>query len=117
MHFRNGLFAVALTILHPAAAGAEASGPDYFRVVGVASDDVLNIRSHPKYRSAKIGEIPFDGNGVQNLGCVGRMTLAEWEAASPAQRKAARKRVWCQISYRGVTGWVAGWFLAEGNAP
>lgn len=96
---------------------AEASGPDYFRVVGVAWNDVLNIRAEPTARSAKIGAIPPDGNGVRNHGCVGGLTYAEWEAATPAQREQARKKVWCRISYRGVEGWVAGWFLAEGSGP
>ncbi len=107
----------ACVLCLPAQTMADASGPDYFRVVGVASNDVLNIRTEPTARSAKIGAIPPYGNGVQNLGCVGGQSYAQWEASTAAQREAARKRVWCQIYYRGVQGWVAGWFLAEGSAP
>ncbi|MFB9151620.1 hypothetical protein [Roseovarius ramblicola] len=96
---------------------AEADGPDYFRVVDVVSNDVLNIRAAPTARAAKIGAIPPDGDGILNHGCINQMSYAQWQAASPAEREKARKRVWCEISYRGIRGWVAGWFLAEGNAP
>ena len=109
--------AIALSLSFPVSVGADASGPDFFRVIGVASNDVLNIRTLPTARSAKIGAIPPNGNGIQNLGCKGGLTYAQWQSASPAEREAARKRVWCQIYYRGVNGWVAGWFLAEGSAP
>lgn len=109
--------AIALALFSPALAAADASGPDFFRVVGVASDDVLNIRAQATARSAKVGAIPPNGNGIQNLGCKGGLTYAQWQTASPAERDAAAKRVWCQIYYRGVNGWVAGWFLAEGSAP
>ncbi|MDV7143285.1 SH3 domain-containing protein [Tropicimonas sp. TH_r6] len=110
------LVAAVIAMLHPGVAAVDASGPDYFRVVGVAWNDVLNIRNGPTARASKIGAIPPDGNGVRNLGCSGGMTYAQWEAATPTQRDAARKRVWCRIYYRGVEGWVAGWFLAEGSA-
>lgn len=108
--------ALVALLFSPLSASADASGPDYFRIVGVASNDVLNIRSQPTARSAIIGTIPPSGDGIENLGCQGGFSYAQWEAASPAEREAARKRVWCRINYRGVSGWVAGWFLAEGSA-
>lgn len=109
--------AFGLSLLTPISVAADASGPDYFRVVDVASNDVLNIRERPTARSSKIGAIPPNGNGIQNLGCQGGLSYAQWEVASAAERQAARKRVWCRIYYRGVNGWVAGWFLAEGSGP
>lgn len=109
--------AIVLSLFFPATVGADASGPDFFRVTGVASNDVLNIRAQPTARSAIIGIIPPNGNGIQNLGCQSGLTYGQWQSATPAEREAARKRVWCQIYYRGVNGWVAGWFLAEGSAP
>jgi len=96
---------------------AEADGPDFFRVVGVAANDVLNIRADADARSAKVGAIPHDGNGIRNLGCKGGLSFEEYSKASAAQREAGRRTRWCQIEYRGVTGWAAGWFLGEGNAP
>lgn len=115
--FKQGILAFAIAAVSAGSVGADASGPDYFRVVDVAWNDVLNIRAEPTARSAKIGAIPPNGNGIQNFGCVGGLSYAEWESASPFQRETARKRVWCNIRYRGQQGWVAGWFLAEGSAP
>lgn len=62
-------FALAVAIAAPA--HAEADGPDYYRVTGVAANDTLNIRAEPSASARKIGEIPPDGNGVKNLGCQG----------------------------------------------
>lgn len=113
-----GRFALAvLLVIWAAVVLADAAGPDYFRVDGVASDDVLNIRSGGFASADKIGSIPFDGNGLKNLGCVGGLSYAEWGVATDAERTVARQRRWCQISYHGVEGWVAGWYLREGTAP
>ncbi len=104
-------------MLAPMALSADADGPDYFRVTGVSSDDVLNIRAGAGVSHDRIGRIPADGDGVRNLGCEGGLSYAEWADASEAERAAAAKRRWCRISYRGVQGWVAGRYLAEGSAP
>ena len=46
----------------------EGQTPFHFRVVDVASDDVLNIRSEPNANSQIIGEIPFDAELVEVSG-------------------------------------------------
>lgn len=96
---------------------AEASGPDFFRVIGIAPSDVLNIRAEAGADHAKVGEIPPDADGMRNLGCAGGLNFAEWQNASEDERAAAMKRRWCKIDYAGVQGWVAARFLAEGSAP
>ena len=106
---------ISLLMMLVGTAAATADGPDYFMVRGVASDDVLNIRQEPDAGSRKIGEIPHDGNGIQNLGCEGGLSYGEWQEASPAEREAAERRRWCRIAYDGVEGWVAARFLAEGS--
>jgi heat shock protein HslJ len=110
------LLAVFLGI-SPAAALAEADGPDFFRVTGVAADDVLNIRDAANARASKIGEIPHDANGIRSLGCEGGLSFAAWEKATEAEREAAAKQRWCKVEYSGVSGWVAARFLTEGSAP
>jgi len=108
---------LAFAMISPDRAAAEASGPDFFRVVGVAANDVLNIRTGAGVDHAKIGEIPPDTDGVRNLGCVGGLNFEKWQSATAAERAAAAKTRWCQIEYRGTRGWVAGRYLAEGSAP
>ncbi|MXU63931.1 MliC family protein [Oceanomicrobium pacificus] len=120
MRFSEAVRALALTLplcLPALPVGAEASGPDYFQVTGVASDDVLNLRDGPSAASAKIGTIPHDADGLANLGCEGGMSYAEWEKASAEEREKAAKTRWCKVSYKGQEGYVAGWFLGEGSAP
>ncbi|MCW5747555.1 MAG: MliC family protein [Alphaproteobacteria bacterium] len=104
-------------LLAVATARADADGPDYYRVSGIAVGGSLAIRSGPGVEHSRIGELPAGTDGLRNLGCQGGLTFAEWEKATPAEREAGRKRRWCRIESRGVTGWVAGWFLTEGEAP
>lgn len=96
---------------------AEADGPDYFAVTGVAADDVLNVRAGPSARSQKTGEIPHDGRRVRNLGCQGAPSFAEWERMTESERKDSAKHHWCRISYEGTEGWVAGRYLREDSGP
>lgn len=110
--FALGIALAVLTIV-AGPARATADGPDFYMVTGVAADDVLNIRSEPRASAEKIGEIPPDGRGLQNLGCEGGLRFAEWQAASQAERDAAARRTWCKITYEGTEGWVAARFLSE----
>lgn len=68
-----------------------------YRVINVASDDVLNIRSGPGVSNGIIGTIPPNGTGVRIIG--GGTTVGGY--------------VWVPIQYGGVTGWVNSVFLAE----
>lgn len=111
---RSFILAAALTAAFTAPALAEADGPDYFRVTGVATTDVLNMRSGPSPRAPRIATIPPNANGLRNLGCVGGLTFAQWQAATPAQRQKGRASRWCKVEWRGAVGWAAGTFLAEG---
>jgi len=104
----------ALCLFTAVPAWATADGPEYWMVTGVKSNDVLNIRTGPGAKYQKIGAVPHNGRRLANLGCKGGFkNVVEWEKASPAERRAARYKRWCQIRYRGVTGWVAGWYLRE----
>ena len=116
MHRQLAGLATALVLaLVATAAGATADGPDFYAVTGVAPDDVLNMRAAPSGEAVKVGEIPHDADGLTNLGCVGGMTFAEFQEASEAEREAARKTRWCRVLHGTSVGWVAGWFLGEGE--
>lgn len=98
---------------------AEADGPDFYEVRGVASDDVLNMRAEPSPEARKVGEIPPSSRCIRNLGCQGGLSFREFTELSPAEQ-AERQRAqprWCKVEYQGVTGWVAGRYLAEGDCP
>jgi heat shock protein HslJ len=112
-----GVALFAAAVATSTAAHAEADGPDFLRVTGVAEGSVLNVRSGPGLGHPAIGSLPFDADGIRNLGCEGGPTFAQWQAASPEERAAARNRRWCRIEHGETVGWAAGWHLAEGNAP
>ena len=95
---------------------ATADGPDYYRVAGVTANSVLNMRASPNTSGALIGGIPYDADGIANFGCIGGLTLSEYEAATATERAAARKTRWCRVGHKRTIGWVAGWFLAEGGS-
>lgn len=113
----NAVCAAVLAAMVPGGALAEADGPDFYQITGVASGNVLHIREKSSVSSAKIGSIPHDADGIRNLGCEGGLSYAEWEAATKQERSAGAHQRWCQISYKGVEGWVAGWLVSEGSAP
>lgn len=102
--------------LGAATALAEADGPDFYRVVDVAADDVLNIRAEPDASAQKVGSIPPGADCVRNLGCRGGLSFEEFTTLDDAEKASRLKENprWCRIEYRGTTGWVAGRYLAEG---
>jgi uncharacterized protein YraI len=71
-------------------AGAQ-EGARTYRVVGVANDDVLNMRAGPSAGYGKVGMIPPRGRGVRIVG--------------PCEE-------WCPVRYNGATGWVNRTYLA-----
>ena len=94
---------------------AEADGPDFYKVRDVSAGDTLNIRAEPRPDAAQLGEIPPDGNCIRNLGCQGGLTFQEFTTLTQEQqaRRLLENPRWCRIEYRGITGWVAGRYLAE----
>jgi uncharacterized protein YraI len=98
-------------------APGEADGPDWFKVVDVAADDVLNVRAEPSAGADKLGAIPPGADCVRNLGCQGGLTFGEFTTLTPEQQAARLKDNprWCKVDYRGTIGWVAGRYLAEGG--
>ncbi len=100
------------------------------RVVCVADDDVLNVRSVPLNKrdqkaneknagSAIVAAIPYDGIGVISRGCTGPTKLARWHELSTQRRREAGTP-WCYlVSYKmdedseavPLSGWVSGAYL------
>lgn len=78
-----GLVAGAMAL---AAVAGSATSAKAECVVGVASWDVLWIRTGPSTRYSKVGAIPYDACGVRVF----------WGACRGS---------WCRVSYRGVHGW------------
>jgi hypothetical protein len=115
------LIGMAVWLLIPPldAARAEADGPDHYRVQGVAANDTLKLRAAPNPKAAKVGAIPPHANCLRNLGCQGGLSFKEYSELTPAQQQERLRKNprWCKVEYRGITGWVAGRFLAEGSCP
>jgi len=111
------LLAGLVLILGVGVLQADADGPDFYAVNGVPQDDVLNIRAEPDPHARKIGEIPPDGTCIRNLGCRGGLTFREFTELSPAEQERRQRENprWCKVEYGGVTGWVAGRYLTEGD--
>lgn len=95
------------------AAFAEADGPDFWAVKGIAKGHTLILRATPSIGARRIASIPHDARRLKNLGCRGGPTFAQWSKMTPSARKEAALKRWCQVEFRGKRGWVAGRFLAE----
>jgi len=94
---------------------ATADGPDHYQVRGVASDDTLNVRTAPSSDAPVIASLAPDADGIANFGCIGELSYAEWEKATPEEREQAAEARWCRIGFGDTIGWSAGRFLAEGS--
>jgi len=112
----SGICAVVLVCFASSPVFATADGPNFYRVVDVTVNSVLNMRASPNTSGTVIGTIPADADGIANFGCIGGLTLTEYETATAAERAAARKTRWCKVGYDRIIGWAAGWFLAEGGS-
>ena len=106
-----------LLIVASGSAIADADGPDYYKVKGVASNDVLNIRSKADPNTKKVGEIPAGTDCVKNLGCKGGLSMSEFTDMSKEEQASILKKRprWCLVEYRGIKGWVSARYLAEGS--
>ncbi len=111
------LVAVIALLLAAAPAGAEADGPDYWNVAGIAPGDALSLRAGPGAASRVVGRIPFDAKGLRNLGCRGTVSFARWQRVTEAEKASSRRSRWCRVEFRGRSGWVAGRYLVEGGPP
>ena len=104
-------------IASPIVVIAEADGPDYYSIHGVADNDVLNVRDDANAHAKKVGEIPAGATCVKNLGCQGGLSMNEYMTLSKQQQDELKKQRprWCHIQYKGIDGWVSGKYLIEGN--
>ena len=92
---------------------AEADGPDYYRITGAISAQMFEDKSQ---QTKLVLLVPPGTDGIQNLGCEGAPSLADWQAMSEQARQAAKQLTWCKVSVNGHQGWIQTQFLAEGSA-
>ena len=109
---------VALTMV---ASGAQAQidghGPDAWRVTGVASNDVLNVRTGPGTNYPVSESFAATERGLQQVTCVPLHTPAQYSALTAAQIKALPPR-WCLMRNAAMTkaGWVAQRFITPDDS-
>jgi len=68
-----------------------------YRVINVATNDVLNVRSESTPKSLRVGALAYDASGI---------TLTGTEAK-------IGKSHWVEIKYNSITGWVNKRFITE----
>lgn len=71
-----------------------------YRVIGHSPSEELNVRKGPSSKYSIVGTIPYNGSGILVNLC---------NSISGFRHK------WCQISYRGMTGWAYGKYLADSS--
>ncbi len=71
-----------------------------YHVVGHTPSEELNVRRGPSTKYSIIGTIPHNGSGIIVNAC---------NSISGFRYK------WCQVNYRGVTGWAYAKYLADNN--
>lgn len=117
MKAKAAIWAPLLWVALAASAQADADGPDFYRLAETAPSEGVPLRSAASTEAELLAVLPAGTDGLANLGCEGRLSFAEWEAASAAERSAAADRVWCRVRTASHQGWVPGRHLVEGQAP
>lgn len=92
------------------------------KVVCVADDDTLNVRTGIGTRYPVIDELPPDAVNVIGLDCNGKITLSDWHALDAVGKRTTRPP-WCRIELpwlvkngQPTRGWVSGAYVAKMDA-
>ncbi|AQZ52992.1 hypothetical protein [Martelella mediterranea] len=95
-----------------AQAEIDGSGPDAWRVTGVAPNDVLNVRMGPGAGYPVIATFAHDQRELQQITCVPFYTMAHFSAMTEAELDALPPR-WClmRTADLATAGWVAQRYL------
>jgi uncharacterized protein YgiM (DUF1202 family) len=81
--------------------GNDGHGPDFWRVHGVHSWDVLNVRNGPGVSYHRVDALPHNARQVQVVNCVNIQTSRGYAN-------------WCLVNWQGYQrGWVNSRYLAE----
>ncbi|MCP5082275.1 MAG: SH3 domain-containing protein [Alphaproteobacteria bacterium] len=98
---------VALSLGAPPANAT--SGPGCFRIVGVASNDVLNLRSGPNSGAPLTGTMQPKRHGIIAL------------SGSCTPQAASKSKQWCKVTHYVDSGTTIGWasrrFLSDVDCP
>ncbi|SMH39939.1 SH3 domain-containing protein [Maritimibacter sp. HL-12] len=113
-HFRHVLIGLLLIAPSAALSQMDGHGPDAWRVVDVAPNDVLNMRSGPGTDHLVIATLPPDATGLQLVTCVPYFSFTQFQSLSETQRANLPPR-WCLVEdpQDATSGWVSARFLAE----
>lgn len=104
-----------MNFLNVGGAMATADGPDIFKIMNVTVGQTVAIRARPAGDGAMIAKIPGNTDGIISFGCIGGLSISDWQLATVAQRKNAAQTRWCRIGFGNAIGWVHGPVLAEGT--
>lgn len=107
----------AAVVATAANAEIDGHGPDAWRVTGVASDDVLNMRMGPGMQYLVIDHLAPDARGLRQITCVPLLIPSIQHRLTEAQRAGLPQR-WClmQTADFAKAGWVAQRFIMEDNS-
>ena len=95
-------------------ATADADGPDYWQVTGVAASSGVNLRLGPATAFRSISRIPGGATDLQNLGCTPAMNASEFQRLNSSEQQLLKKLSWCRVEWQGQLGWVSSSYLREG---
>jgi len=110
-----GLAGCALLAVLPVRdAVAEADGPDFYRLTGLAPGETLFLHPGPEIGGRPLATLPCDAEGLVNFGCIGGMSYEAWQGASGEERAAAALTRWCRVGHGSTIAWAPGRHLAEG---
>ncbi len=98
-------FGAALLATLPTGLWARAGGPDAWNVRGIPPGHSVHMHAAPSARSAVVGKLPHDSEGLINLGCKQGIATGK---GNPRETR------WCRVEVGGKRGWISSRYLVEG---
>jgi len=117
----NGVNAMRLfafiSLLFCAQVQATADGPDFYRAQVLPTGESLPLFAEARSGARVLLRVPSGASCLRNQGCSGGLSLEEFSALDEVQKTVRLKANprWCKVEYQGVSGWIAGRFLSEGE--
>jgi hypothetical protein len=93
---------------------AKPTAHDYVEVKNVSSNDVLNVRYKPDWKSIKVAELAHNSKCLINIACNDGFEFRDvrFEMKTDENKNSLKQQRWCKVNYGESSGWVLAQYLS-----
>ncbi len=108
-------FLIVLVYFYLSTVEASSTKVDYVKVIHVSSNDVLNVRYKPDWKSIKVTELAYDKTCLINIACNDGFKFSDirFESNTDEDKNRSKLKRWCKVDYGKSSGWVLAQYLSS----